>query len=291
MQARRRGDVMTLPRCIDPATGERVLTEPRGSDVEMHVAACEACRVDAERASRLAEAWRQDEPDASELAAARSRLRGRGVTRGRSRALPLAIAFAVMLGGAGALAGGKVLSERSRHAARTVEAPTRMAEADMPMHSTPHAPAARLNQTVPSNPVSPPPVIETAAATTPAAQAAPAPGPTSHPASRASSRAASPEASAPTATWSAAADAMRSGDYDGAERAFDELARSPDVRTRDEARLARAQVLAAGGHVDEARTELQSLARAGATALVRTRAAEALHSFAATPLTPPAAGN
>jgi hypothetical protein len=73
-----------------------------------------------------------------------------------------------------------------------------------------------------------------------------------------------------------AAAALRIGDAETAERAFGSLAESPDPRTRDAARLARAQLWLSRGRVAEARGELGSLARRGATSLVRARAAEAL---------------
>jgi hypothetical protein len=69
---------------------------------------------------------------------------------------------------------------------------------------------------------------------------------------------------------------MRDGAWDRAEHAFDDLTRSDSARTRDEARLARAQLWIAQGRVDDARAELQALASAGATPLVRKRAADAL---------------
>jgi hypothetical protein len=84
---------------------------------------------------------------------------------------------------------------------------------------------------------------------------------------------------------------MRTGDYPEAERAFGELARSNDPRTRDEARLARAQVLVAEGRSGEARTELTDLARSGATPLVQARAAEALRATRERQLTAPGSGN
>jgi hypothetical protein len=89
-----------------------------------------------------------------------------------------------------------------------------------------------------------------------------------------------PSASAaPSIAWSAAAAALRIGDYAAAERAFDELAGSGDPRTRDEARLARAQVWIAEHRGDKARAELESLAASGATLLVRQRAADALRAM------------
>jgi hypothetical protein len=76
--------------------------------------------------------------------------------------------------------------------------------------------------------------------------------------------------------WAAAADAMRAADYPRAEAAFAELTRSDDAHTRDAARLARAQVWVARGHLDDARAELEDLAANGATAALQARAAAAI---------------
>jgi hypothetical protein len=73
---------------------------------------------------------------------------------------------------------------------------------------------------------------------------------------------------------------MRAGDYATAERAFDDLVRSPDVKTRDEARLARAQLWIATQRSGRARPELDSLSTTGASPLVRARAADALRGMA-----------
>lgn len=247
---------MTSPRGIDPVAGERARVE---------------------RASRMVEVWRQDEPTASDVAAARARLRLHDGRRARSRVLPVVIAFAVVLGGAGALASVKVMSQRAQHGSRVSEAPALTTEGVVPLSVTPHASVEAL------------PLVAPAAS---AVDAEPVVAPsTPNEPLHSTPRAAPRIASAPSARWSAAADAMRAGDYASAERAFDDLARSPDARTRDEARLARAQVLVAGGRPDEARAELESLARAGATPLVRDRAAEALRALSARPLTAPASGN
>jgi uncharacterized protein HemY len=79
--------------------------------------------------------------------------------------------------------------------------------------------------------------------------------------------------------WTTAAAAMREHDYGRAELAFDELARSPDSRTRDAGRLARAQLFIAQGRFAAARAELADLAERGATSLVRERSAQALRGL------------
>jgi hypothetical protein len=77
--------------------------------------------------------------------------------------------------------------------------------------------------------------------------------------------------------WARAAAALRADDFDGADRAFDELGRASDSATRDAARLARAQLWISRGREAEVRPVLQQLAEHGATALVRQRAAEFLN--------------
>jgi hypothetical protein len=73
---------------------------------------------------------------------------------------------------------------------------------------------------------------------------------------------------------------MRINDYAGAERAFNQLAASPDAHTRDAARLARAQLWIALGRASDARAELERLRISGATATLREQAAEAFQSLA-----------
>jgi uncharacterized protein HemY len=92
------------------------------------------------------------------------------------------------------------------------------------------------------------------------------------------SPAASPSAKAASG-WEAAAAALRRHDYVEADRRLTELAASTDPRTRDEARLARAQIWLGQGRTDRARPELAQLAATGATALVRSRAMEALRQL------------
>jgi hypothetical protein len=85
-----------------------------------------------------------------------------------------------------------------------------------------------------------------------------------------------PPAQSPSPLWAAAAEAMRTGDLAGAERAFTELTRNADPATRDEATLALAEVMLAQGRVDEARPLLERLMAHGSTPFVRKRAGLAL---------------
>jgi hypothetical protein len=89
---------------------------------------------------------------------------------------------------------------------------------------------------------------------------------------------AAPKPVAALGGWIEAARALRDGDYATAERAFDDLARADDAPTRDEARLARAQIWIAEGRTHEARPELESLATSGSTERVRDRASALVHS-------------
>jgi hypothetical protein len=77
--------------------------------------------------------------------------------------------------------------------------------------------------------------------------------------------------------WERAATALREDDFEGADRAFNELSHSANESTRDAARLARAQLWISRGREREVRPVLEQLAQTGATALVRHRATELLY--------------
>jgi hypothetical protein len=77
--------------------------------------------------------------------------------------------------------------------------------------------------------------------------------------------------------WERAATALREDDFEGADRAFDELAHSTNPSTRDAARLARVQLWMSRGREREVRPVLEQLAQTGATPLVRRRATELLY--------------
>ena len=82
-----------------------------------------------------------------------------------------------------------------------------------------------------------------------------------------------------TASWQAAAAALRANDPVQAERALTALSDATDLRTRDAARLARAQLWLSQGKVDGARADLQDLAATGVTSIIRQSAREALSSI------------
>jgi hypothetical protein len=77
--------------------------------------------------------------------------------------------------------------------------------------------------------------------------------------------------------WERAATALREDDFEGADRAFDELSHSGIPSTRDAARLARVQLWISRGREREVRPVLEQLAQTGATPLVRRRATELLY--------------
>ena len=300
---------MSASRCIDLRLGERLLEELRAAhpslapELAAHLDSCGACRISVERTKRLGRTWASVEPTAAEVAAAQHRFARLRRAPGKVNRLAPAIAVAVVLAGTAAFGASRVgiLWSAGRSALpRAVTQPivaqsvrrrepssVDTAQAVMPAASSQGAPVTPGTTSALT--------VATAAAPSAGRSAPPiAPRPahvtTTKAAARASTAAAAPEstttmpvavtASAPSASlWDAAARAMRSGDYAVAERAFDELAHSTDPRTRDEARLARAQLLLAQRRGSEARPELESLASTGATRLVRARATDALAGF------------
>jgi hypothetical protein len=268
------------------------------ADPETHLAPCEACRVSAERLRRMTEVWKDIEPDASEIREARVRFLSRRGRRSRSRALPGVVAFAVLLAGAGALGAARVASKPPSDP----PVATGTAEANEP---APPALAARklvtgraLERAASPSRVDSRPPSPFAAAERPSERSArsvpsasTAERDVARPAPREARGPVEPVRAEPAEAWATAATAMRAGDYAAAERAFGELARSNDPRTRDEARLARAQVLMAEGRTGQARAELSDLAASGATSLVRSRAAEGLQTASQRQPSAPGFGN
>lgn len=233
--------------------------------------------VAVERAKRMRETWLAVDPTRAEIAAARAKMaRARGAHRGR-RVLPLAVASAIVFAAVAAFAGvrsgvlRRVLG--SMHAAAP-EAPA--AGTGAPMAGSAARPVTKPTTTTASVPSSEPAAIDPE--TLPIAMD-PAPPAAVRAVGSGSTVATSPATAPSTGGWVAAAEAMRTGDYGAADRAFGDLTASPDARTRDEARLARAQVWVAQGRTAEARRELEQLAVSGATPLVRSRAADMMRSL------------
>ena len=219
-----------------------------------------------ERMRRVADEWRTLEPTPAEVAAARARFVARTPRRRGARVMPGTVALAIVLAGSVAFAGARVVW---RHAVASGPA---VVQTPDPGGSARIRPAGR--PALPGAAVEPVPSVEVGPAAIDVNDLPPAP--LSPPSSRPSPQ---PGAVVAPNGWNEAAEAMRSGNYPRAERAFDELVRTGNERTRDEARLARAQVWIAQGRTTEARPELVGLAATGATPLVRKQAAEALRSM------------
>jgi hypothetical protein len=283
---------MTSSHCADPILAERILDEtgrgevPRGEHAR-HLEKCRPCSVEVERSRRISGSWQQIEPSRRELLAARATFLATRSRVRRTVALPTALVPAILLFGTLALANvihryaQRTEASTAAHseakpgprAARTVE-PARPEAAPRvtSVSSVAPSPVATTLPAVPfSSPVPRPRVAEpTRVVDTPAPRtmapertlgAVPTPASVDSP---------------PPSAWAAVAEAMRAGDYTGAQRSLDELVHAEDTKTRDDARLARAQVWIAQRRTERARPELEDLATSGHTPLVRQRAAQAL---------------
>lgn len=241
-----------------------------------------------ERSRRLAETWQAMEPTDSELALARSKFVAERVARIRQHTVAPAMVIAAVVLVASASAAARIGLVRF-----AAHMPPPVGIAPPPLSGPVTAPSslrthgamgggasgvpATLDPPVPPAPDSalapvqlratPLPPHRSPVAATPYVSATP-----SAPATP--SVAARPEA-APDG-WLTAAEAMRAGDYLGAEVAFGDLARSSDPHTRDAARLARAQVWIVEGRYVDARRELDDLAATGATPALRDQAVASL---------------
>jgi hypothetical protein len=243
-----------------------------------------------EQRRRMARVWETLEPMTPDVAAARARFLVRPRFAPRPPVSPRVLVLAFVLLSAAAAAAVHVAARRAAARAETtatsaepraplVAPPVRVTHRSIP--PTIDEPVAAVTEptTTPIPPAVTAPGHESALEATPiqATALAPVPPtPVSPVEPLASSRSSATQA-APS-PWIAAAEALRRGDAAGAEHAFDELSTSPDPVTRDEARLARAQILIAQGRFAAVRAELADLAATGATPLVRRRAAEALSS-------------
>jgi hypothetical protein len=86
-------------------------------------------------------------------------------------------------------------------------------------------------------------------------------------------------ASTITSEWQRAAAALRVGDLPAAEAALAKLEQSEDLRDRQAAELARAQLLVGRGRGEAAVPTLQRLAREGVSPVIRSRAASVLNNL------------
>lgn len=284
--------------CRDPVLGESLFDAMRpggrglSPEQQEHLRRCAGCRISVERQRRLAAAWPAAEPAVAEVRAARARFMTPAGKRRPIRMVPRAAALVVVLAAAAASAAVRVAVTRWTRPAH---------ETAVSMDSLPgvpaakarrHGVAARLHPDAPAGDAgvaSGPTVTETApelAVEDLPPSPAVAPSSThrvvvpSFPLAAPSAAAEPSKKTEPSPSpWTVAAAAMRDGDYQGAEAAFDTLARSTDPSTRDAARLARAQVWIADGRAAEARPELEDLSTTGATPLVRKRATALLETL------------
>jgi len=269
-------------RCLDRVLGETLLAAARAGRAPharahvQHMAACESCRAAVERARRLAATWKSLEPTPEETARAMVRFRCRPSLRRSPPTWAKAVVVGAVVAATGVCAAAvRVLETRGggRSAGSILEeAP--LVERSASVVATPRGGADRGAAPRIEEAPLPPPPLRSGGGLAPSAQAVrPAPTGETPSAERVSER----EAPSP---WILAAEAMRINDYAGAERAFNQLAASPDAHTRDAARLARAQLWIALGRASDARAELERLRISSATATLREQAAEAFQSLA-----------
>jgi hypothetical protein len=261
---------MTEFDCLDPILGERVLdgarpaSGPPSPEHLAHLAACNQCRTSIERTRRVARIWRSLEPSAEEVSAFQIALAARATQRPQARGTLHAVLAATVLFAAVASAAVGFVANVGRS--------TALARARPPVTiAAPHPKASSSGPSTRPSEEDAVPVDELPLATPSLAPTRPATRRPS-PSKNADGRSAAPGA------WTDAASAMRDGDYDRAERAFDVLANAPDAATRDSARLARAQLWLAEGRRLEARHALENLANSAGTVFVRERAAAALEN-------------
>jgi hypothetical protein len=238
--------------------------------------------IEVERMRRIAASWHAEEPTRHEVAAARMRFATRARAGRQARVAPGVVAAAIVLTGAAAFASTRVIAFRARLAVAA-------AERDSPSVEGRSKPAvvkrrSALAPKLPSKDDTTPPASSDAVVAVedlPVARPAlPPQAPPAQPRAASPERpSASPPSGKPGTGWIDAAAALRAGDYVRAEQMFGEIARSADARTRDEARLARAQVWLAQGRRSDAEPELEELAGSGATPLVRQRAAQAIDAL------------
>ena len=289
---------MSVQACVEPATGERWLESAPGgegvlsAEYTAHLATCVACQIALERMRRMASSWKSLEPTPREIAAARLRLSRRVADRGRTRTASTLVVFAIVLVSAAAFAGGRVWRLRllrlgGKSAATSVVAsppappipatrgPAQVVTSDAPpIDAAPAATSAPASSVAPAGDRSSTPTVNPPTSPMPSSQRSPT-SPRALPPSVSAAAVPAPT----TSGWAIAAEALRVGDYSAAEQAFGELARtSKDAGTRDQARLARAQVWMAQGRAQQARSELERLASDGSTPALRARAADALRT-------------
>ncbi len=288
---------MISSTCADPRISEQLLDLAQfarrrslaravqlSSEQAQHIEGCASCRASMERARRMVAAHQSLEPNAAEVAAARVRFAERRLSsrvfRGRvlSRAVTVGLLLALVAGAAAQIAIRRPWQQALRAASQKASKPGSHAHATslpdslaaqptveiVPLSSVrepspAHAPSDRRVR-VPRRPA-------TVAGVDVSGTIDDAPAP---------AESAGPSVERLAGSWEAVAAALRAGDQATAERALDRLAALDDARTRDAARLARAQLWLAHGRLGAAREELEDLAATGATTTIRARAREAL---------------
>jgi hypothetical protein len=266
--------------CTDAILAERILdafasgATPSSPEYERHVRACDHCAVARARASRVKDAWQVLEAS-RDGAAARARFFARTEPTHRIAMTPGAVALAVLLLASVAMAG--VRMGLSRRSARLEPAASPVAEMTARAHGAEQGGPWREQPPA----VTEAPLVHVAPETAKSVQLHATVVATSEAAREALQPLTEGQTSVRTpGTWSTVAVAMRAGDRGGAERALDDLTGSADAKTRDDARLARAQLWLAQGRLDRARPELEDLSGNASTALVRERARNALETIA-----------
>jgi len=291
---------VTPTRCTDPRLAEQLLdlvqfTRRRSAQFSWeewsHLEACASCRTAQERARRLALAYRSLQASDAEVSAARVRFvqrHRRPVARARrGRLLPRVIVVGLLLGLVAGAAAQIVVRKwaASKDVPRAHGEATRAGARSVHRSSSSSRPAEIVEPLVPvdGEPGGESPLASEAAPDVPPARVrsnrrawAPI-----HRRAAASDLSAVPATERPTgvddgAIWAAAAGALRAGDVAAAENALDRLAMASDARTRDAARLARAQLWLSQGRAARAREELDDLAATGATPTIRARARDGL---------------
>ena len=301
---------MSLPTCPDTRIAEQLLDLAQfarrrslaravqlSSEQAWHLESCASCRVSLERARRLVSAHHSVQPSDAEVSAARVRFAQRSLRQGARtrwrRLLPRAITAGLVLGlvaGAAAqIAVGRWAAPKDAARLYTPAAHAGGAAGPRPAIASPPEPAVE-------------PRAQDKDKDKDEAEVAGARGETPHdariahvPSSRRVWAPIRPRVAAPAAapaaegleprlgvgdaaTWEPVAAALRAGDTSAAESALNRLAALNDARTRDAARLARAQLWLSRGRATPARDELQDLAATGATLTIRARARDALET-------------
>jgi|RhiMethySRZTD1v2_1073278.scaffolds.fasta_scaffold07270_14 hypothetical protein len=265
--------------------------------------------LSAAQRERIAACFLASMPTDEEIDRARRRFnRSRSVPRRQTKALLLALAYGIVLGLASAAAaafvadhvvgvepaapadtepktlravapaeagwGGKLRIDTPQPAAPAEPPPTAAFAAVPPEHA-----AARAALEPGGVRATPEPGRESQLQPVPVPPSPKTPDQESAPSGNESTASLPPVASAVAGPWERAAKALAAGNWDGADKAFNELDQSRDAHARDAAALARAQLWIANGRGAEVKPILQRLASQGRTPLIRRRAAALLQTL------------